>query len=71
MTPSFHDLCFLFTKSAINLDKEQKPAALLCFQTDNSLFLVNEEFVILEEEKSKRFERKLISKLVVAVPMRF
>ena len=71
MKPSAHDLCLLFTPNGPELDKENKPAAITCLQTDDSLFLANEEFESLEEEKSSTFERKPILKLAESVPLKF
>ena len=71
MTVSSHDMCLLFTKNGPDCNEKGKPAAVTCLQTDDSLFLSNEEYRKLEEEKSTLFERKAVSKLGADAPLKF
>lgn len=71
MTPSSHDLCFLVTKNGMSLDKQQNPSDISCLQTGDTIFLDNSEFEKLEDESSKKFERKPILKLAACSPLKF
>ncbi len=71
LTPAPHDLCLLFTKHGMSLDKVKKPAAITCLQTDDSLCLGNSQFLALEDESTKQFECKPLKKLAVGSSLKF
>lgn len=61
----------MFTKCRPAEDSKNKPVAVTCLQADNTLFLADAKFQELEEEASKRFQRKQILKLAVGSTMKF
>eukprot|EP00171_Calliarthron_tuberculosum_P022597 IDg22597t1 len=71
MISSSHDLCLLYTKHALSRDSRDKPAAITCLQTDDTLTLANTKFVHLEQRESTRFRSKPASALAEGVPLKF
>lgn len=70
LTPSAHDLCFLFTRSGPAEDSAMKPAVVTCLHTDDSLFLANANFQKLEENTSRKFQRKPLLRLAMGSPLK-